>query len=102
MYYFSPVNLIMLGLVDASLSSKKIKAFMYAETDSTKGGSNVLRFTLTCLDTLGCPVPLSKNQNMTTEVATPDDRAIRLDLNINFDNCGGEVRTRAIMSWDLY
>ena len=83
---FSPVNLIILRLSDVSLSSKKLKAFVYTEDDSAKGGMGVLSCTLARLDTLGSPTPLPNNQYQTKEVEPPDTSTIVLELNMTRDN----------------
>ena len=41
MHYFTPMNLFIFELANVALRKKKLKAFVYAEADGSKGGRNV-------------------------------------------------------------
>ena len=84
---FSPVNLTMFGLVDASLLSNKLNAFACTEDDSAKGRRFLLSCALAYLDNLESHTHLPNNQDLTTEVAPHDDSAIALEFNMICDNC---------------
>lgn len=89
--------MLIFGLVYSSLSSNKINAFVHAAADGAKGRRNALIFVLTYLDVLWIPTPLSKNHNLTTEVATPYIRTIGLELNVICENCGGLIQKNNVL-----
>ena len=53
------MNLYIFGLVDTALNNKQLKAFVYIEVDSTKGGKNIYSMIDTYLRQIEGPTPLS-------------------------------------------
>ena len=95
------MKLLIFGLVDASLSSKKQKAFVCAEADSDKDGRRFLICVLTHIDNLGSPTPLPRNQDLTVEVVPPDTSSIGLYLNIIYNNYGGQRNNSTVLRGGL-
>ena len=59
--YFSLVRLFIFGLLDVSLSSKKLKYFVCAGAGGTKDSRNILSGALNYLDKIGSPTLLPIN-----------------------------------------
>ena len=100
-HYFSLVNFLTLVLEDSSLSSKKLKDFICTDAYGAKCGIKVLSCALACIDKLGSPYPLPRNQDLTTEVAPPDVSAIYLELHINHDSCGRQNKNSIVLRGGL-
>ncbi len=86
-YYYSPVNVYTLGVVNCGLKPMKLYAHTYFEDEAKKGGNNVasLIYRQLCCDGF-LTVP----------------RKHVKEINFVFDNCGGQNKNRMVLRMLVY
>ena len=86
-YYYSPVNVYTLGIVNTGLTPMKLFAHVYYEDEGKKGGNNVA----SCI----------RRQLFHDGFLSGDRRHIK-EMNFVFDNCGGQNKNRMVLRLLLY
>ena len=82
----------MIGLSDFSLHRSKLKAFVHAEANGSKGIRNVVCSVIAHTDQMKIPTHISSHYDLTTKVVPPDSNTVCLELNIMLDKCGGHSK----------
>jgi hypothetical protein len=91
-YYMSPLNVYTFGVVDCSTVPSHLAAYVYLEGEANKkGGNSVVSLIWAELDRKGLlpPHPMLKNGC--------DDWTPVKELNLFFDNCGGQNKNRMVL-----
>ena len=92
-FFYSPANCYIFGVADASHKPTKLTAHVYMEFDGKKGGNNVasLLWKQFKLDGL---VP---QVDPTTQDIIDEDHVPAKEINLVFDNCGGQNKNRMVL-----
>jgi hypothetical protein len=82
-YYYTPLNIYNLGVVDASDEHDRLYCHIYQEGDGKKGGNNVASL---LMKTLGAGI-----------LNILDDNTKGKELNVVFDNCPGQNKNHHVL-----
>ena len=86
-YYYSPVNVYTLGIVNTGLTPMKLFAYVCHEDEGKKGGNNVA----SCI-----------RRQLFHDGFPSGDRKHIEEMNFVFDNCGGQNKNRMAMRMLLH
>ena len=86
-YYYSPVNVYTLGVVNCGLNPMRLYAHTYFEDEAKKGGNNVASLIY---------------RQLFYDGFLQDDKKHIKELNFVFDNCGGQNKNRMVLRMLLY
>lgn len=86
-YYYSPVNVYTLGIVNTGMVPMKLYAHVYYEDEGKKGGNNVV----SCM-----------YRQLFHDGFLAGDRKHVPEMNFVFDNCGGQNKNRMVLRFLLY
>ena len=84
-YFFVPLNVCCIGIVDCNSIKDHLHAYMYLEAEGGKGGNKVVTLTMKYLKDKGYL-----------------DGTTRLDLTIIMDNCSGQNKNNYVLRLPAY
>ena len=88
-YYYSPLNAYVFGMVDCS--NDLLHAHLYMEGEAKKGGNNVASMLIWQLQHQKLLAPFRDEEHL------PNDWEPLKELNLWFDNCGGQNKNRMVI-----
>jgi len=86
-YYYSPVNVYTLGVVNCGLKPMKLYAHTYFEDEAKKGGNNVASLIY---------------RQLLHDGFLQESKKFVKELNFVFDNCGGQNKNRMVLRMLVY
>eukprot|EP00957_Ditylum_brightwellii_P061721 4683550-Ditylum_brightwellii.AAC.1 len=95
-YYYSPVNAYTFGIVDNSKVPTTLSVYCYLEDEGNKGGNDVASMMWQKLKRKGLVPEYDASINI------PETHEPAEEINLVFDNCGGQNKNRMLLSVNVY